>query len=688
MRGFSFLGAGPGLDRSVIAVHCAVTTHDRFPMLQKLRETTSGWIATVILGLLTVPFALFGIEQYTGAHSDTFAARIQAPPTWWASAPAWWPASKLWDTRDITTEEFRRNLDLARQSAREQQGDAFNSEQFESAANKRQLLDQMIDARIMQMASDRNGVAVSDVAVRDAVQAMPEFQVDGKFNLARYQSVLSSLQQPMTPAQFEQSIRDDLERNALAGRIASSDFITRAEGQRMLDILTEQRVVENAILAKLPVDTAPVAEADIASWYKAHSGDYKLPQTVTVEYVDADPAAMPPVVIDDAALQKRYDAEKSKYVSGDQRLVSHILVAVPQGANAAADKAAEAKADQLAEQARRPGADFAALAKANSDDAGSKAAGGDLGWISRDGSMAKPFEDAVFAMQAGQVGAPVRTQFGWHVIEVREAKAGVTRSFAEVKPELEQELGKTEATRRLNEGLGELTDEAYKNPAAFGPTATRLKLPLQAAGPLSPGQGDGVLANAAVQRVLFSQALVQGGGVSDPVTIAPGHSVMLHVTAHTPERQRTLAEVHDQVAADVRNERVRKALLAKADAMVAAINAGTPLAQVAAAQGAVVQPSGPIVRGQVPSPSANRAMFAVARPAPGKASAGKVQLPDGSVLVFAVTSTTPGNAAAMPQSERANILQKLADAHGEAAALNYVNGLRKVFHIKVAEDRL
>ena len=673
----------------MIAVHFAVTTHDRFPMLQKLRDTTSGWIATVILGLLTVPFALFGIEQYTGARSDTYAARIQAPPTWWTAAPAWWPASKLWDTQDISTEEFRRQLDLARQSAREQQGDAFDSEQFESAGNKRQMLDQMIDARIMQMASDRSGVAVSDVAVRDAVQAMPEFQVDGKFNLARYQSVLGSLQQPMTPAQFEQSIRDDLKRNALAGRIASTDFITRNEGQRMLSILTEQRVVENAILPKVPVDAgAPVSEAAVAAWYKSHMGDYRLQQTVTVEYVDADPAALPPVVIDDALLQKRYDEEKSKYVSGDQRLASHILVAVPEGASAAVDKAAEAKAAQLAEDARKPGADFAALAKANSDDSGSRAAGGDLGWISRDGSMVKPFEDAAFNMQAGQVSAPVRTQFGWHVIDVREVKAGVTRSFAEVKPELEKELGKTEAQRKLNEGLGELTDEAYKNPASFAATATRLKLPLHTAGPLSQGQGDGVLGNAAVQRVMFSQSLVQGGGVSDPITVAPGHSVMLHVTAHTPERQRTLAEVHDQVVSDVRNDVARKALMAKADAMVAAINGGTPLAQVAAAQGAVVQPSGPVVRGPIPSAAANRAMFAVARPAPGKVSAGKVALPDGSMLVFAVTSASTGDVGAMPQADRTGVLQKLAEAHGEAAALNYVTGLRKVFHIKVAEDRL
>src|SRR5690606_26224835 len=115
--------------------------------------------------------------------------------------------------------------------------------------------------------------------------------------------------------------------------------------------------------------------------------------------------------------------EKSRYVDPEQRLASHILVAVASGADDAADKAAREQAAQLAAQARQ-GADFAALAREHSDDTGSKAGGGDLGWVVQDGTMVKPFEDALFALQAGEVSEPVKTQFGWHVLQLRELREG------------------------------------------------------------------------------------------------------------------------------------------------------------------------------------------------------------------------------------------------------------------------
>lgn len=657
-------------------------------MLQSLRDKTSGWIASVIMGLLIIPFAFFGIDQYMGTRSDTFVARVEAPPTWWAGAPHVWPLTRLWDVEEITTEEFRKAFDDLRQSERERLGDAFSSEQFESADNKRKVLDQVIDDRIMQMASTRNGVQVSDAAVREVVQSFPDFQVDGKFNMSRYQTVLSKLQTPMTPAEFEASIRQDLRRNAMAGRIASSDFVTPSEKTRLANIMTEQRGVIAAIVPKM-ADTAPVTEAEIAAWYKTHAKQYAAPATATVEYVDADVAtfAAPAVKVDD--IRALYETRKSKYVGNDQRLVSHILIQLPADAKAAAISAAEAKAAQLAEQARAGGADFAALAKANSDDIGSKAAGGDLGWISRDGSNDAAFEAAAFALQAGQVSAPVRSQYGWHVIQVRDVKAGIAKTYEDVKPELEAELKKQSSERALSNALGELTDEAYKNPASFAATAKRLGLTVQTAGPLAMGQGDGVLANPTVQRVLFAKNAAESmGAVSDPIKVGENHNVLLRVVSRTPERQRPLAEVRANVEADVRSERIRKATAAKADALVAAVKAGQALEVAAVAQGALLQNKGEIVRGEIPTPEVNRAMFAVPRPAAGKQSPGKAVLPDGSMLVFAVTEAKPGDAARVPAEVREQIMKQLGDAYGVSSAMNYVKALKKQFKIKVAEDRM
>ncbi len=656
-------------------------------MLQALRDKTSSWIAPTILGLLIIPFALFGIEQYVGGRNDTYVARIQAPPTWWKSASSFWPLGKLWTTEDISQQEFRQQFDLMRQQQRQQMGEAFDSQQFESADNKRKVLDQMIDQRVMLMATDRNGISVSDASVRKSIEAIPYFQANGKFDLATYQRTLATLNPPQSPEAFEAEIRNGLRREALAGRIALSDFVTPGEASRLVNALTEQREVQVASVPAV-VDTAPVSDAEAKAWYSAHGAQYMQPMVATFEVVDGDPAKMAPAVIDEAQLRKQYDADKAKYVAADQRLASHILVAVAKDAKPEAVAAAKAKAEQLAEQAKAPGADFAALAKANSDDVGSKNKGGDLGWVAHDGGMVKPFEDALFALKKGDISAPVRSDFGFHVIQLRDVKEGKVVTFEEARPEIEKALAKTANDKAVNAAMGVLADEAYKNPASFAATAAAQKLPFEKIGPVTPANVQGVLAEAAVRRVAFSDRLLKDKGVSDPITIAPGHSVMVHVVDYTPARQRPMAEVDDQVVADVRADRASKAAAARADAIIKAIAGGQTIAQVAAAQSLQVQPAQTLPRGNAPTPAINKAIFSTARPAAGKQSAGKVQLPDGSWMVFAVESVKAGDPAAFPPEMRANLMQQIAQANGQASADGYIKAIRKQFKVTVAEDRL
>ncbi|MDQ3040573.1 MAG: SurA N-terminal domain-containing protein, partial [Pseudomonadota bacterium] len=168
-------------------------------MLQKLRDKTSGWIATVILGLLIVPFAFFGMESYMSERVDSFAARIEQPPSWWKAAPKTWPLSYFWQTHDIEDTEFRQRFEQARMRAREDEGDKFDAKVFESVDNKRKVLDDMIDEQVMRLAAERDGIVVSDAEVRKAIQAVPDFQVEGKFDADRYQLLLASQSPPQTP---------------------------------------------------------------------------------------------------------------------------------------------------------------------------------------------------------------------------------------------------------------------------------------------------------------------------------------------------------------------------------------------------------------------------------------------------------------------------------------------------------
>ena len=191
-------------------------------MLQTLRDKSSGWFATVVLAALTVPFAFFGMEQYLFQSNANYAAKIESPPAWWPSAPAFWPVTMLWERDEIGIDEFRNQFAQVRQQQRAQQGDAFDSAEFESIENKRKVLDSMIDQRVLRMAADRSGIAVGDAQVRAEIENIPAFQVDGKFNPQQYQMVLQTQVPPRSPRQFQEDVRDSLKQSLVPSQVAAS----------------------------------------------------------------------------------------------------------------------------------------------------------------------------------------------------------------------------------------------------------------------------------------------------------------------------------------------------------------------------------------------------------------------------------------------------------------------------------
>lgn len=658
-------------------------------MLQTLRDKTTGWIATVIIGLLIVPFALVGLQDYMVQRTDDAVAKVDVPPTWWTSAPSWWPASMLWDHDRITIEEFRARFEQERQRRRQQEGDAFDAKAFESVANKREILESMIDEKLRSVASQRAGLEVSDAQVRKAIQEIPAFQVDGKFNAERYQLALASGVPPQTPAQFQDSVRESLRESLVAAGIAQTNFVTDAELDRLMRALGETRDAGVLIMPPPAPDAAPVTDAEIKSWYDGHIGNFRAKETVSLEYVALDGNSLPPPApADEATLRQRYEQEKGKFAAAEERLASHILVQVPEGADAATQKAAEAKAAKLATDAKAAGADFAALARASSDDTGSKATGGDLGWVSK-GMMDPDFEGALFAMKAGEISGPVKSAFGWHVIQLREVKGSAQQPFEAVRDALAAEQAEADRERAFNELSTRLVDLVYKNPSALAPAAREVGLPLQTMGPVSRDSSEGIFAHAAVKRAAFSDVLVQDGTVSDPIEIGPSQSVLIRVTNHTPERALPLAQVREQVVAAIRADRAQKAALKEADALVARVAAGESLEAVAASKQLAVQALPGLRRGMpIPDAKVVAAIFSAKAPAAGATTPGKVALDDGRIALFAVQAVKPGNPAEASPQERAMLRQQLSQAHGMSDVDVLSRHLRKQMKVTVVEANL
>lgn len=655
-------------------------------MLQTLRDKTSGWIATVIIGLLIIPFAFVGLQDYLVQRSDTHVAQIDVPPSWWRSAPTWWPISTLWDHERITSQEFRSRLEMARQRARQEQRDAFDARAFESAENKRAILEQMIDERVQAIAAREAGVVADDSLVRREIQNIPAFQVDGRFNPERYQLALASQVPPQTPRQFEQLVREGVLQTFLATHLSDSAFGTSSELGRMIRLLGERRAVSLVSLPAAAPDAAPVSDAEIQRWYAANERDYRAPEQVTLEYVELDGSTLDVPVADEDALRRRYEQEKSRFVEAEQRLASHILVRVPEGADAATAEAARKKAESLAARASASGADFAALARANSDDEGSKAAGGDLGWVSR-GMMTGPFEEALFGITPGEIAGPVKTDFGWHVIQLRDLQAGAQESFDQVRDALAREQAEADRERAFNELSGRLVDLVYKNPSSLAPAARELGLQVHTLGPVGRNDSTGILASPEVKRAAFSDALIQDGTVSDPVEVGPNRSVLIRVAAHSPERTLPLAQVRARVEQAIRADRTRKAAQARARALVEQLKAGATLATIAQANGA---PS-PTTIGEVPrgaplgAPGVSEAVFSAAPPVEGRATPGAEVLQDGSIVLFTVNAVMPGDVATLDPAQRATLQQQMQALQGASDVQALVRALRQRYRIDVNE---
>ncbi|GAB2493633.1 SurA N-terminal domain-containing protein [Arenimonas alkanexedens] len=648
-------------------------------MLQRIRDKSSGWIAFLILGAVIITMAFFGIDSYFSPNVETYAAKVEGPAKFLGFGK---------QEREISQLEFQRRFEQARQQARDAQGEGFNSAAFESLDSKRAVLDEMIDDALLALVAERDGITVSEQEVAEQLKLLPQFQVNGVYSPDQYRLTLAG--QGISHAQFMATVRADLARRSLPNQIANTAIVGEGELEAFLKLSEQTRSLR---LIDLPTPSLPAeapTDEQLQAWYDANASLYRSEEQVAIEYVEIDGAALEvPTTVDDATLRARYESLGARYVTAPQRVASHLLIAAPADADPATDAAARERAEAFAAQARAPGGDFAALAREHSDDLGSKAEGGDLGVV--DAGLFDPaFEQALFALdEAGQITDPVRTPDGWHVIELRELTPGSERSFEDVRAELEAEYFRNEAERLFSELSGRLVERVYKDPTALAPSAEAVGLPIQRSALFGRGGlGQGLSAIDAVRSAAFSDAQKIERQVSDAIEIGPNHVVVIHVVEHVPEAPIAFAEVKDRVLADFNGDRLAKASQAQAEALLERARQGETLDALSTDVGrAVVEAEDVGRRGSLPAEVLAEAFRAPA-PEEGKPSLAIAELAPDRHVLFEVTAVKEGDLADLDEATRSLILGQFAQARGQAELQEYAQALRRIYTVRVAEDRL
>lgn len=638
-------------------------------MLQAIRDRATGWIAWVIVGLLIIPFALWGVNEYFGAGGEPEVATIN-------------------DTV-ITRNALARQVDLELRGNRQRpEGEAFV--QFQ-----RSVLERMIREELLVQAATDAGLRISDDQLASVVRNIESFQVDGKFDKAQFKLVLR--ENGYSIAAFEQEQRRAMVVRQFVQSMQNSEFSTASQADLMSRLQGRKIDLAYALISAASYqDKLQPDDAAVQAYFDAHRDEYVKQAQVRVDYIKLDirdlEAQIHPAEPD---LRKYYEEVKDTLGMNEQRRVAHILLSVD---TPDADQAALAQITKIRTELDQ-GADFAELAKKYSDDSGSAAQGGDLGVIEK-GVLDPAFEDAAMALKQDEYSQPVRTQSGYHLIKLTELKAGEIKTFDQARAELEERYKLEEAEKIYYERFEQLQDLAYENPESLEVPASTLGLSIGHSELFSQQGGDGIAKHPQVVKAAFSEDVLAAGDLKRasnsglielqqedpdrPVTI-----VVVHLAEYVPERPLTLQEARASISKKLETEAINDAMTKLADEMLVKLKAGSKLEELAKENKIEYKTSGLVARSD---PSVDKALltaaFRLGRPAEGKHLDNKSFTSTGDLAVYSVLAVEDGDAAAQPEPMQAFMRQMIQQAQADDNLRNLVASLRMSAKVQVFESRL
>jgi peptidyl-prolyl cis-trans isomerase D len=518
-------------------------------MLEQFREFANKKVVKWLFAIfLVVPFGLFGIDTYfnnPGAGANTVATV---------------------GNHRVSALEFDQAMRQQGELMRQQFRGNFDPALMDSPEVRRSVLDRLVNERLVSVGSERAGLRLSDKALAERIASEPAFQIDGRFSKDRYEML--ARQNNLTPVGLDNRLREDYSQQQFRGSIADTAFVPRATLDSFIRLSEQTRDVSVVNLApEAYLGKVKITPEQVQAYYQANAKEFTVPESARVEFVELSLDAMAAREGASAEEVKRVyedEVKAGKHGQPEERRASHILVTAAEDAPEASKKAALAKAEEIAARVRKNPASFAEVAKKESQDPGSGAQGGDLGFFRR-GAMVKSFEDAAFAAKPKDIVGPVQSPFGYHVIRVEEIKPAKVKSFAEASPEIEANLKKGAAQRRLAESIESFSNIVYEQPMSLKPVSEALKVPVQQSGWVQKGApgASAVLSNPKLQAEIFSDDSIKNKRNTSSVEIAPNHYVAARVIEHKPAELRPLESVKADIERRLQREEALK--LAKAD---------------------------------------------------------------------------------------------------------------------------
>ncbi len=528
-------------------------------LLQNLREKAQSKFAKVILVLILVPFALFGLDSYVrNSGGSDAAARV--------------------GRQEISVNEFNNAYRTQQQQMQSILGAQYDAAAMDNPEARKAVLDNLINNRLLVAEAADAGMAISDARLAKRIAEIPNFQEDGKFSKTKYQTFLRS--SGYTERSFEARMREDIQIQQLREAVTDTPIVP----QTVVDnfIRAQEQTREISVANFTPEQFIPqvkLADGAAKAYYDAHQPEFEIPVQAKLEYLvlSADQLGQQ-IKISDEEVKKFYDANTDKYKEGEQRKASHILINAAPTATDAEKKAAKEKADDLYQQAKKNPSSFAELAKKHSQDLGSGKQGGELGFFGK-GMMVKPFQDAAFSMKKAEISQPVLSDFGYHIIQLNDIKPEKVRSLSEASGEIQQELKKQKGEKAFSEKAEGFGTTVFEQSGSLKTAADKYELKVLQSDWLSrKSQAVPPLNSDKLLNAVFSDAVMKDKRNTEAIETAPNTLVAARMLESKPATIKPFDEVKAQIQQKLIREDAAKSASKEGQAQLAAVKAGKELA--------------------------------------------------------------------------------------------------------------
>ena len=489
-------------------------------MLQNIRDNSSGIIAKIIVGLIAVTFVITGVNFFSGGDGNAVLAEV--------------------DGIEITERRFLNKLERERRQLLSVLGDS-------TAINEDLLRQSVLNALIEEAAatgySDKLDFGVTDQLVDNVIVQIPQFQADGQFDVKTFDRALG--QMGMSRLDFREELKHDLIEYQVKGAVETSTLVTPSEIMRLNELQNQRRSGELLVIKSDQfLSEVSLAADDVSEFYDANKSSFVTEESVALEYVLlTNDDFRDQVSVTEEDVRAAYDTEVEQSASESERRARHILIG---NGGDALDKIKDLKS-QIAD-----GRDFAELARLHSDDIASKDSGGDLGFAPK-GTFAPEFERALDKLAINSVSEPVKTQFGYHLIELLETRKRPVDPFDVSAPRLRDDLTEREAGRLLADNLEEFSN------VAFSGSLEELKsiygVEIQTTEVFNRSTASGLFAQDDALRRVFNEALYDGELNAEVFEVEPGVWMTFRIKEFKPESIRPLVEVRDNIADRLRRQK-------------------------------------------------------------------------------------------------------------------------------------